>query len=145
MTDDMNDKQPWTFWTIAVVALLWNALGVFAFAIQPAFNPDAMQQLNAEQRALVESTPLWAMIAYGVAVFGGLAGAIALLLRRKIAALLFGASLLGVIVQFAHAFIFASVKVPLSGAQLVLPSIVILIAIFLYLYARKQISKDVLK
>lgn len=145
MTDAINEKLPWTFWSVTVAALLWNALGVFAFITQPAFNPDAMQYLSAEQRALVEGTPIWALVAYGVAVFGGLTGALALLLKRKIAALLFGASLLGVIVQFTHAFFLASTKVSLEAAQVVLPALVMIIAVFLYLFARKQISKAVLK
>ena len=144
MADMDKNRVSWVFWCIAIIALLWNALGVISFITQPAFNPDAMQQLTAEQRVFVEETPLWAMIAYGVAVFGGLAGAVALLMRRKIAALLFGASLLGVVVQFSHAYLFASTKVSWDAAQTILPILVMVVAVSLYLYARKLIAKDVL-
>ena len=98
-----NSKPPIWFWIVSVVALLWNLLGVMAFVGQMAMTPDMLAQLPEAERIAIETRPVWATVAFGIAVFGGAVGSALLLLRSRMAKLLLIASLLGVIVQMAQA------------------------------------------
>ena len=100
----MNDKTVggvhWSFWTIGIVALIWNVMGVINFFAQ--MNADALAAYPEAARALVEGRPAWATGAFAIAVFGGALGCLLLLLRKSAAFYLFIASLLGVIVTNIH-------------------------------------------
>lgn len=54
-------------------------------------------------RAVIESRPLWATLAMALAVFGGVLGAILLLLRKPAAIYLFILSLNGTVFAIVHA------------------------------------------
>lgn len=100
----MNDENVggvhWSFWAIAAVALIWNAMGVLNYFMQ--MNPDVLATYRESERAIVEGRPAWATGAFAIAVFGGALGCVLLLLRKSAAFHLFIASLLGVIVTMIH-------------------------------------------
>jgi len=100
----MNDENVggvhWSFWPIAAVALIWNAMGVLNYFMQ--MNPDVLATYRESERAIVEGRPAWATGAFAIAVFGGALGCVLLLLRKSAAFYLFIASLLGVIVTMIH-------------------------------------------
>jgi len=97
----MNDKTlagiHWGFWVTGAVALIWNVMGIINFFAQ--VNADLLATMPESYRAIIESRPVWATAAFGVAVFGGALGALLLLLKKSAAFYLFIASLLGAIVQ----------------------------------------------
>src|SRR3546814_3539593 len=68
---------------VGALALLWNLVGVAAFVMQVAMPAEALGAMPAEQRAIYEATPAWLYVFYGLATFGGVAGSIGLLLRRR--------------------------------------------------------------
>ena len=103
-----SSKPPVWFWIVSVVALLWNMLGVMAFVGQMMMTPDMLAQLPEAQRVQIEARPMWATIAFGIAVFGGAIGSALLLIRSRMAKGLLLASLLAVITQMSQAFIGAS-------------------------------------
>ena len=104
MVKTMNDKTVggvhWSFWAIAVVALIWNVLGVINFFVQ--MNPDMLTAYRESERAIIEGRPAWATGGFALAVFGGALGCLLLLLRKSAAFYVFIASLLGVLVTMAH-------------------------------------------
>lgn len=138
-------KAPRSIWVIGIAALLWNLLGVMAFVAHISVGEEALSQLPEAERALYEATPLWANIAYAVAVFGGVLGSIALLMRRTYAVLLFAISLLAVLVQMFQAFVLADAMAVLGPASLVMPVLVIVIAAALLAYARKARETGLLR
>ncbi len=89
---------------VAVLALVWNVLGVLAFVAQLAMDG---AELPAAQRDFYANMPAWVTLAFGVAVFGGTAGSVALILRRSVAQALFGVSLTGLALQVGHNFLIA--------------------------------------
>ena len=105
MTTPAAGRTPVWFWIVAGLALLWEAMGCYAYVSQVSMTEEAMAKLPAEQVAIWKAMPVWATAAYAIAVWAGLAGAIALLMRRKWAQPLFLVSLLGVIVQFGWTFL----------------------------------------
>ena len=64
-------------------------MGVMAYISQVSMTPEAIQALPQEQRALYESVPSWATAAFAIAVWGGTLACILLLLRTKLATIVF--------------------------------------------------------
>ena len=90
---ETKSKSPKGFWIIGIVALLWNLMGVASYLQQAYMTDEALAALPAEQQALYENVPAWVTGAFALAVFGGLLGCILLLMKKKLAALLFIISL----------------------------------------------------
>lgn len=95
-------KIHWSFWVICIVALIWNILGCINFIMQ--MNPEMVEKFPDEAQSLIASRPMWATIAFAVAVFGGALAEMLLLLKKATAYYLFIASLLGVIITNIHTF-----------------------------------------
>jgi len=134
-------KPKAAYWIIAIIAFIWNSLGVNAY-LQQQYDTEAFRaQYSPEQLEMVQVAPTWYTAAFALAVFGGLFGSIALLLTKKIANLLFAISLLGIIVQMIHNFlIINSIEVSGAGAM-IMPIMIMIIGIFLFTYSRKAITK----
>ncbi|HPF74040.1 MAG: hypothetical protein H7A20_00100 [Rhodanobacteraceae bacterium] len=98
-----SSKPPVWFWIVSVVALLWNMLGVMAFVGQMMMTPDMLAQLPEAQRVQIEARPMWATIAFGIAVFGGAIGCALLLIRSRLAKGALLASALAVFMQMGQA------------------------------------------
>jgi hypothetical protein len=133
--------RPTSFWVIAVVALLWNLLGVVMFVLQVGMSPETLAALPADQRSLHEATPPWVNIAFGVAVFGGVLGALGLLMKKCWAVWMFLLSLLGLVVQLASVYAMTPAWQVQGPAGAILPVVLVLIAAFLWWYARKAAVK----
>ena len=85
----------------------------------------------------MEATPGWATAAYGVAVFGGFLGSLLLVMRKNLAGIFLMISLAGILVQDFHAFVVADGLDAYGGQGLIMPAIVLAIAIYLVVLARK--------
>lgn len=76
-------KPHFSFWIIAGLGLVWNLMGCLNFITQ--MNADAVAKMPELYQLIISSRPLWATLAFGLAVFGGAVGCILLLLRRDMA------------------------------------------------------------
>lgn len=129
-------KAPAWFKVVGVVALLWNLLGCLAFFSDLRLTPEDLAKLPEAQQALYAARPGWAVAATAIAVFGGVLGAIGLLLGRRWALPLFVASLLGILVQDFGLFVLAK-GASLAGPEaVVMQGIVLAVGIGLVLLAR---------
>lgn len=75
-------------------------MGCINFFIQ--MNPEMISSYRETEQAIISARPLWATVAFAVAVFGGALGCILLLLKNSVSYYLFIASLPGVVVTTAH-------------------------------------------
>lgn len=141
MTTTLN-KPPIWYWIISVLALLWNGAGVMAYLGRAFATDEMIAQLPKEQQAefLVEY-PAWYTAAFALAVFCGVLGCIALLIRKKWAHPLFIISALGAIVQHIYLFI----NVEMTGATMIMPILVIIVCLFLIWFAKKSIANSWIK
>jgi len=123
------------FRIVAVALLLWNLAGVVAFVTQVRSRPEDLGDAVTAQA--FATMPTWAWMAYAVATIAGTLAAIALLLRRRIAAPLFVLSLISMVAQFSWS-IFGFGMVSLKGpGTLVFPIVIVAIAAFGAWYARR--------
>lgn len=130
-------RPPAWYWVVGVLVALWMLVGVLAWCIDLGMTPERLAALPAAQQQLYASRPSWVFIAYGVAVFSGLAGAVALLLRRKVAKALFLLSLFAAVLQFGYTFAAMHALALLGpGLALPLPAMVIAVGVFTVWYAR---------
>ena len=130
-------KPNTAFWIIAVVALLWNLIGVFFWVSEYFLMTEEIKAtLPPDQVELMNNAPSWNIYVYGIAVFGGVLASIMLLMRKKLAVSLFGISLIAILIVQGY-WVFAMDLVEKMGPQaLIMPLIVIAIAIFEYFYSK---------
>jgi hypothetical protein len=136
-----NNKPTTLFWVVAIVALIWNCMGVMAYLGNVMMSPEALQALPEDQRALMESTPAWATAAFAIAVWGGTLGSILLLLRKKLSATVFMISFAGIVVQMIHAFLMANSIEVYGPGGLIMPVMVLMFGAFLIWYSRSGVAK----
>lgn len=144
MTD--SNKPNTAFWIIAVVALIWNIMGVIAYLGTVYMDETTRGLMTPEQIELMEATPAWVTGVFAVATFAGFLGALLLVLKRKLAVPLFGISLIAVLIQNGYAW-FATNSAEVYGTVqgYVMPLLVIVISIFLYWYSKGSAAKGWLK
>ena len=99
----MNKPPSW-FWVVSVLALLWGGAGCAAYLSQVTESPADIARLPAAERELEMMLPVWLTGVYAIAVWSGLAGAVALLARRRIARVFYVVSLAAIVVQFGWIF-----------------------------------------
>jgi hypothetical protein len=136
----MNPLPKW-YLPVSVAALLWNLLGCAAYLSDVSLTPDDIAKMDAAQQALYASRPAWAVAATAIAVWGGAAGCVGLLLRRRWALPLLLASLAGVIVQNLGLFVLSDAASLVPAVAYVLQGLVLLVAIGLVLLARRAIAR----
>lgn len=128
----MEGKGKALFWGVAIVALIWNAMGCINFVQQ--LSPAGRATLPADYQVLIENRALWATAAFALSVIAGLVGAILMLMRRSQAVMAFALSLAGAVISMAPAFQNASSSVIIGTFMTV-----VLTALFLWV-ARRFLS-----
>ena len=97
--DDRYAPQPLARWYMAaaIASVLFMLIGCAGFVLDRMTDPNS---LPLDQRSVVAARPMWSVLAYGVAVWVGLAGAVLLLMRRKLAEPLLLLSLIAALFTF---------------------------------------------
>jgi hypothetical protein len=136
MEQQTKSAVPRWYWVIAAVALLWNLMGLAAFAIEMFAQEAAMRAMPEVQKAWVRSIPSWIYFIYAVAVLTGVAGSIGLFLRKSWTTLMFGICLVAVLIQMIYTMIIAG-GLRIAGASgAITPALVIIIAAALLWFSR---------
>ena len=99
MADERYAPRPIAGWYMvaAIASLLFMVVACVGYLLTVTVDPEV---LPIDQRAMREAQPTWMMAAYAVAVWVGLAGAVMLVLRRKLAQPLLLVSLIAAVVTF---------------------------------------------
>ncbi len=138
-------KPTTSFWVIAILALLWNLMGVMAYLGMAMAPPEIMVESYGEEMAAVfASKPAWATGAFAIAVFGGVLGCIALLLRKAWAKHLFILSLIGVVVHNIWMFMSGAINAGGAAGKIQVVAVII-VAILLIWFAKKNTDNGVLR
>ena len=130
-------KIPTWFWVVAIILLIWNLMGVLNFFMQITMTDEIIQAKPEREQEMYQNFPWWANAAFGVAVFGGVAGSIALLMKKRIAKTLFIISLIGVLVQMSWNLLIAKAW-EINTAMVVGLSVAILVVGILSIWLSKH-------
>ena len=130
------------FWIIAVIALLWNLMGVYQYLAMTLMKEEMAEAMTEAQVALVTGQPAWFTGVFAIAVFAGILACILLLMKKKWAVSLFLISMLAVIVQMGY-WLFATdvMEVYELAEAVTMPILVVIVAIFLYFYSKGAAKK----
>jgi len=134
----MTGSNQWIQWhkLIALLAIIWNLLGVGAYLMHAYMTDEAIALLPENEQALYVDIPAWYTAAFAIAVFAGAIGSILLLLKRKLAKPVLLLSLFGILVQMYYNFFISKSMEVYGPGSVVMPIFVILVGIFLVWYAK---------
>lgn len=135
MTHEKGRVLPgWPYWLVAGLGLLWNAFGCLDFTLTVTRNPAWLAPLPPAVIDWLDAAPTWTLPPWALGVWGGLAGAVLLLVRSRGAVWAFAVSLLGLAVSQAWQW-----STPMPGstdtASLVLTAAIWIIALGLLWFA----------
>lgn len=146
MATTTETRAPAHLWIVGALALLWNAFGCLDYTMTNLKNPAWLAKMPADQLAYMDTVPKWLIAFWAIGVWGGLAGAILLLMRNRYAVWAFGLSFVGAIIGIGYQLFVA--KVPASmkqGANGIMPWVIIVIAAVFYWYAITAEKKGLLR
>jgi len=140
-----NDRAPWHLWVVGVLAVLWNCMGAYDYLMTETRNEGYMSGFTPEQLEFFYGFPTWVVAFWAVAVWGGVLGAVLLLLRKKLAAGVLLVSFLSMVVTTIHNFVLSDgLEVIGDPFSLVFSAVIFVVALLLYLYARAMKNLGVL-
>ena len=99
-------RTPSHLWVVGVLAALWNGFGCFDYVMTQTRRDEWFVQMGMTEAQLTyfNAMPAWTHAAWAIGVWGGLLGALLLLLRRKWATPVFVVSFLGWLAGAVYAF-----------------------------------------
>ena len=151
MQDAVSARTPAHLWIVGAIATLWNAFGCYDYLMSRMRNTDYLASMMPTVEpnvmlAWVDAFPVWAQFGWGLGVWGGLAGGLLLLMRKRWAVWALGLSFIGAVLGLGYQITAAP---PLPGAEGAMfdamPYVIILFALALFLYARAMEKKGVLR
>lgn len=132
------------YWLIAIIAILWNFMGIIAYFGQAYISDDAIKMLPEENQLYFSNVPAWVTAAFAVAVFGGFIGSIGLIIRKKWAYFLFVISFVALVTQHIYNF-FIQNYIEMTGSQVILPIVTFIVALFLIYFSKQKSQQGVLR
>ena len=141
---DMTVKTPWHLWAIAVVAVFWNGFGGYDYVMTQTGNAAYLAQFTAEQRAYFDSYPMWMEAVWAIGVWGGVLGAVLLLLRNKLALPAFLSSLIAFAVSVVYGQMSGGSAL-MGTTGMVFSGLIFLLGLIFVMYSRTMIRKGVLR
>ena len=136
---------PVHLWIIGVLAVLWNSMGAFDYLMTQTENEGYMSRFTPEQLEFFYGFPTWVVFFWALAVWGGVLGAVLLLLRKKLAAPVLLVSFLSMTVTAIRNYGFAGgMEATGDPFALVFTGLIFVFALLLYLYARAMKGRGVL-
>jgi len=103
-----------------------------------------LPDLTADEAAYYAAQPLWFVVATDIALFAGLAAAMALLLRSRTATWLFALSLIAIVVTNVYDIAAATSRVLVSQGALIVTIIIAVIAVLALVYPSAMQKRAVL-
>jgi hypothetical protein len=103
---DIRSTTPLHLWLVGAVAILWNAYGAYDYWMSQTARDAYFRTvgMSGPQIAYFHAMPAWMTGVWAVGVWGGVLGAVLLLLRSRHAAPVFGLSLAAFLVSVLYAF-----------------------------------------
>ncbi|WP_260482689.1 hypothetical protein [Sphingomicrobium flavum] len=141
-----TNKAPWHLWVIGLAALLFNAGGAFHYVMTKTRNADFIEQMPAGAIEYYEGFPIWMDMAWAIAIWFAVAGALLLLVRKAWAAPVFLIAFLAYLVSSFYTFALGAPPAEMMTTNNMLFSVGIgLQLLLLTLYSRAMAARGVLK
>lgn len=139
-------RLPWHGWLLGTVFLLYSLAAAFDHVMSLALGAEFYRTsgMSEAQVAYFSQVPAWAVLGWTCAVWAGLCGALALLLRWSLAWRAFAASLAGGLVYMLHVLVLSDGRTAM-GVLWMMPIVIALLTTLLALYSRRLSRRGVLQ
>jgi len=137
-------KAPVHLWIVAVLSVLWNAVGAFDYSATQFRVDWYMAKFTPEQLEYFNSFPAWADAAWALGVWGSFLGSLSLLLRKSWAVTLFGISMLGLAGTTVFNFVLTDGQAAMGEGATMFTGIIWAIVLFLFFYSKAMEKRGVL-
>ena len=143
----MNQSTPNTpvhLWIVGILAVLWNAFGAYDYIATQYKIESYMGQFTPEQLDYFYSFPVWMDAAWAIAIWAAVLGSLALLMRKALAAWLFGISILGLATSTVYNFILSDGMAIMGDNAVKITAVIWIIGLFLYFYSSAMAKRRIL-
>lgn len=140
-------RAPWHLWVVGVIAVLFNAIGVFDFVMSRAQGPDYMAKagMTPAQIAHYLEMPAWMTIVWAVGVFGAFIASLLLLLRNALALPVFVISLAAFLVSLVYTYVLTDGGAIMGQGSAIASAIIAALLVFFSWYSRLMAARHVLR
>lgn len=138
-------RSPRHLWVVGILGTLWNCVGAFDYLMTQTRNEAYMGQFTPEQLEYFYGFPAWVVALWAIAVWGGVAGTLLLLARKRLAVLVLLASFVSMVITSIHNFLLSNGTEIMGSGAVVFSAVIFLIALGLWLYARAMARGEVLR
>ncbi len=152
MTDNTQTKVPVWYWIITGILVLWGLMGLWVLYSFISATPESMAKPVADGKYsqayadyYLNGSKAWQTAVFAIAVISGALGALCLVLRRAWALPLYALSLLMVIASLFGMFVIDKVHTMMSGDQIAIEGLVLLLGLLGMWFARTSKAKSWLK
>jgi hypothetical protein len=147
MSEDQTarGKAPWHLWVIGFVSLFWNGFGAWDYLMTQTQNEGYMSNFTPEQLEFFYGFPAWLVSFWAIAVWGGVLGAVLLLMRKKFAAPVLLASFVCMALTAIRNFGFADGAEIMGTTGAVFSGVIFVFALFLVFYSKAMARNGVLR
>ena len=147
MSDPLEIKshgRPWHLWVVGILCFLLSGMGAFDWIMTVTKNETYLAQVPQETLDYYYGFPVWTFVLWAVGNFGGVIGALLLLLRKGISIWFLAAALVAGVIATIYMYAFKG-GLQVTGTPALITGIVILVISALVLvYARRMKEKAVL-
>lgn len=143
----MTIKTPWHLWLVGVIAVLFNAIGVFDFVMSMAQGATYMASagMTPAQIAHYQQMPIWMKAVWAIGVWGAMLGSVLILLRNKLAIAVFTISLAAFLVSVVYMYVLTDAG-EIMGASIAITNVVITVLLLFFMwYSRLMTKRGVLR
>jgi len=135
-------STPWWFWIIAGFALLWNLFGLFDYSQSMTMNLEYLSMVEG-MAEFIQTMPIWAKLAWGLAIICSVLGSLCLLLRKKLAFNLYTIAVFAMVISFFYQFTAANTpNVPASAHLMTV--FIWAFSFFLIWFAKRMTTRGIL-
>jgi hypothetical protein len=147
MIDVSKTATPWHLWVMGVLALLWNGFAGYDFIMTLTQGEAYMRsmKMSEEMIAFYATVPAWTYVPWAVGGWGGVIGALLLLVRSRWAFHAFALSVFGVLGSIIYAYGLSEGGALSGTSGAVLWGVIAVVAVFLAWYAGMMTKRGVLR
>lgn len=140
-------RTPAHLWIVGVLALFWNGFGAFDYVMSHMRGEPYYREMGMTdaQIAWMNAAPAWATAVWAIGVWGGVLGAILLLLRNRLAVPVFLASFLAFVASVLHTYLSPNgPEIMGSGPSAIMNLVIFAGGLFFIGYSRAMAKRGVL-
>ena len=145
---DMTIKTPWHLWLVGVIAVLFNAIGVFDYVMSMAQGRAkylASAGMTPEQVAHYQDMPMWMIAVWTMGVWAAMLGSVLILLRNKRAFLSFAVSLAAFLVSLIYTYVLTEGGAIVGGQMAIANVVITALLLFFMWYSWLMTKRSVLR